>query len=74
MLIYKAQITVDSMGAFEQLIEAYGKIGDVLPRLDRLSTALIQDSNFQKVLALVYADILEFHKLAYKFVRRRCRF
>ncbi|CAN9080448.1 unnamed protein product [Alternaria alternata] len=64
-------ITLDSLSAFEKLIDAYGKIGDMLPRLDRLSNALIGDQNFQKVLALVFADIVEFHRRAYKFVRRR---
>jgi hypothetical protein len=67
------QITLDSLSAFEKLIDAYGKIGDMLPRLDRLSNALIGDQNFQKVLALVFADIVEFHRRAYKFVRRRCK-
>jgi hypothetical protein len=66
------QVTVDSIGAFEKLIEAYGKIGDMLPRLDRLGNALVNDHNFQSVLALVYSDIIEFHRRAYKFVRRKC--
>jgi hypothetical protein len=63
---------MDTLSAFEKLIEAYGKIADLLPRLDRLSAALGADVNFQNVLALVYSDILEFHRRAYKFVRRRC--
>jgi hypothetical protein len=66
------QITVDSISAFEKLIEAYGKIADMLPRLDRLGNALVNDHNFQNVLALVYSDIIEFHRRAYKFVRRKC--
>jgi hypothetical protein len=68
------QITADSISAFEKLIEAYGKIADMLPRLDRLGHALANDHNFQNVLALVYSDIVEFHRRAYKFVRRKCRF
>lgn len=43
-----------------------------MPRLDRLGKALSHDYNFQNVLALVYSDILEFHRRAYKFVRRKC--
>ena len=65
------QITVDSLAAFEKLIDAYGKIADMMPRIDRLASA-VSDANFQNVLALVYADILEFHRRAYKFVRRKC--
>ncbi|EMD86414.1 hypothetical protein COCHEDRAFT_1116517 [Bipolaris maydis C5] len=64
-------IAVDSISAFEKLIEAYGKIADMLPRLDRLNHALADDHNFQNVLALVYSDIVEFHRRAYKFVRRK---
>ncbi|USP82247.1 hypothetical protein yc1106_09521 [Curvularia clavata] len=64
-------ITMDSISAFEKLIEAYGKIADMLPRLDRLAKALADDHNFQNVLALVYSDIIEFHQRAYKFVRRK---
>jgi hypothetical protein len=67
------QISSDHLDAFEKLIEAYGKIADALPRFDRLSAAL-KDHNFQAVLALMYADILEFHRRAYKFVRRRCKY
>lgn len=44
----------------------------MMPRMDRLASALV-DANFQNVLALVYADILEFHRRAYKFVRRKCK-
>lgn len=46
----------------------------MLPRLDRLGHALADDHNFQNVLALVYSDIIEFHRRAYKFVRQRCKF
>jgi hypothetical protein len=65
---------MDSLSAFEKLIEAYGKIADMMPRLDRLEKALHDDHNFQNVLALVYSDIVEFHRRAYKFVRRKCMF
>jgi len=41
-----------------------------MPRFDRLSAAFIDDPDFQQVLGLFYADILEFHRRAYKFFRR----
>ncbi|KAF2728956.1 ankyrin [Polyplosphaeria fusca] len=63
-------LSVDFLGAFEKLIDAYGRIADMLPRFDRLAVALSHDHNFQVLLALVYADVLEFHRRAYKFVRR----
>lgn len=68
LLIVYQQIAVDSINAFEKSIEAYGKIADMLPRLDRLSHALADDHNFQNFFALVYFDIVEFHWRAYKFV------
>lgn len=49
---------------------AYVKIADALPRFDRYSASFPQ-SDFQNILALVYADIVEFHRRAYKFFRRK---
>ena len=48
-------------------------IGDAMPRFDKFSTAFAEDLDFQQILGLFYADILEFHRRAYKFFRRRCR-
>ncbi len=45
-------------------------IGEAMPRFDRLSAAFKDDTEFQQVLGLFYADILEFHRRAYKFFRR----
>jgi hypothetical protein len=49
---------------------AYGQIADFMPRFDRLGMALIDKPDFQQVLAVVYSDILEFHKHSYKFFKR----
>lgn len=51
-------------------MEAYVKIADALPRFDRYSASFSQH-DFQNVLALVYVDIIEFHRRAYKFFRRK---
>ncbi|KAK4993862.1 hypothetical protein LTR50_000075 [Elasticomyces elasticus] len=61
------QIASDYVTAFEKLIDAYGQIAETLPRFDRLSAALRETPDFQNVLAVVYADIVEFHRRAYKF-------
>lgn len=61
------------MNAFDKLISAYEKIAETLPRLERLNSALKSNANFQVLLALVYADILEFHRRAYKMIRQRCK-
>ena len=59
--------------AFDKLIEAYGKIAETLSRLEKLSDAFSDNSAFLGKMALYYADILEFHRRAYKFVRRKCK-
>lgn len=49
---------------------AYAQIGELLPRFDRLSIAFQNQPDFQQALACVYSDIIDFHRHAYKFVRR----
>ncbi|KAF4546252.1 uncharacterized protein LTHEOB_4249 [Lasiodiplodia theobromae] len=66
------QLSMDYVDALDKLIDAYRKIADSLPSLDRLSSALKDNHDFQAVLADLYGDILEFHRYAYKFVTRRC--
>jgi len=64
------QLALDHITIFEKLIEAYGRIADVLPRFDRIGAAFKDDHDVQQVLAIVYADILAFHERAYKIIRR----
>lgn len=47
-------------------------IGEAMPRFDRLSTAFRDDPEFQQVMGHFYEDILDFHRRAYMFFRRRC--
>jgi hypothetical protein len=69
-LLKPSQLATDHISAFEKLISAYAQIAENLPRFDRLSTALRTHPDFQQVIAVVYSDILEFHRQAYKFFRR----
>jgi hypothetical protein len=69
-LLTLLQLATDHISAFEKLISAYAQIAENLPRFDRLSTALRDSPDFQQVIAVVYSDILEFHRQAYKFFRR----
>jgi hypothetical protein len=64
------QISADYLGAFEKLIAAYGRIAENLPRFDLLSDAFKDSPDFQQMLAIVYSDILEFHRKAYKFFKK----
>lgn len=62
------------MQSFTQLLDAYEQIAQHLPRFDRLGVVFRDNPEFHSILADVYADILEFHSHAYKFLRRggRC--
>ncbi|KAF7670744.1 hypothetical protein GT037_011195, partial [Alternaria burnsii] len=63
-------LATDHISAFEKLLAAYSQIAAMLPRVDRLGTALQDKPDFQQALAVVYSDILTFHEHAYKLFRR----
>lgn len=46
-------------------------ICDNMPRFEKFGVAFQKDPDVQQVLALFYADILEFHRRAYKFFRAK---
>ena len=64
------QIASQYTSIFDQILDAYAKIGEALPRFDRYQK-VFQQPDFKHVLALIYADILEFHRRAYKILTRR---
>ncbi|KAJ4322698.1 hypothetical protein N0V84_004723 [Fusarium piperis] len=64
------RIACEYVEAFEKIIKGYSSIAESLKRFEILGDAFIREPEFQKTLAVFYADILEFHKHAYKFVRR----
>ena len=64
------QIASQYTSVFERILDAYAKIGEALPRFDRYQK-IFQQPDFKHVLALIYADILEFHRRAYKILTRR---
>lgn len=64
------QIADEYTEGFNKLIDAYAQIAKHLPRFDRLGSVFGDQVDFQSVLADVYDDILEFHRHAYKFLRR----
>lgn len=55
----------------DKILQAFSDIAEVLPRLDRLKSAFPDDTNFNHVVGLIYSDIIEFHRRAYKFFRRK---
>ncbi|EAQ87140.1 hypothetical protein CHGG_03759 [Chaetomium globosum CBS 148.51] len=64
------RIACEHVEAFEQIMKGYSRIASALKRFEILSEAFSRDAGFQKTMAVFYADILQFHKHAYKFVRR----
>ncbi|UZP43119.1 hypothetical protein NXS19_010935 [Fusarium pseudograminearum] len=64
------RISSEFVEAFEEIIKGYASIAESLKRFEILSDALINGPDFQQTVAVFYADILKFHKHAYKFVRR----
>jgi hypothetical protein len=67
------QVASDYVEAIEQIIKAYSRIGESLNRFRVLDDTFRQNASFQQTLAVFYADILRFHKQAYTFVRRSCK-
>jgi len=63
------RVASEYVEAFEQLMKGYARIAATLSRFELLSNTFY-DPDFQHSLAVFYANILQFHKQAYQFVRR----
>ena len=60
--------------AFDALLDdAYQQIGESLPLLSQYQALFQRNPSMRKVLALIYNDILEFHKKALKDFRQRSK-
>ena len=65
------QLAQNYSDVMEKILKAYADIGEVLPRLDRIRKTFGSTPDLHKLLALIYADIIEFHQRAYKMFRRK---
>ena len=65
------QLAVQYTDILEKLLDGYEQIGNVMPRIDRFSEVFIDNPGVRHILSIIYADILEFHRRAYKFFRRK---
>ena len=65
------QIAHQHVEILEKIIEAYAQIATVLPRSDRINRVFPKNAGVSHILSVIYADVLEFHRRAYKFVRQR---
>jgi len=68
------KVAADYVEAFERIIKAYSDIADSLHRFQRLELSFRDKPEIYPTFAVFYADILSFHKAAYKFVTRPCTF
>jgi hypothetical protein len=56
--------------ALDKIVSAYGHIGAALPRFSRYNEAFGDRHDVQQLLAFLYEDIIEFHRRAYRLVKR----
>jgi hypothetical protein len=52
-------------------MDAYGQIGDHMPLVKQYEELFGTDHHIRRVLALMYGDILDFHKRAIRFFSGR---
>lgn len=64
------RISSEYVEAFEHIIKGYSQIAESLVRFEVLGDTFQSNLDFQHTIAVFYADILQFHKYAYKFVKR----
>ncbi|KAK1751103.1 hypothetical protein QBC47DRAFT_84133 [Echria macrotheca] len=66
------KIAADYVEAFERIIKAYAHIADSLRRFQLLERSFQGTPDIYPTFVVFYADILSFHKAAYRFVTRPC--
>lgn len=58
--------------AFDRIIKGYSQIAEALGRFQLLEQSFRGKPQLYPAFVIFYADILKFHKAAYKFLTRRC--
>lgn len=58
--------------SLDLLLSAYEQIGETIPQLLQYDKLFVQNPAMQRVLGLLYKDILEFHRRALVVFKRRC--
>lgn len=69
-IILILRVSSEHIESFDLIIGAYSRIATCLSRFEILDKAIGRDPKFSETLASYYAEVLGFHKHAYKFVRR----
>ena len=58
------QVASESVDVLDNLLAEYGRVAEVLPKLD-IADLPRHDHGFQQVLAMLYVDMLAFHQRVY---------
>jgi hypothetical protein len=66
-LLTRIQVASTWTDAFDTLLDAYEQIGEHIPLLKQYEAVFQNSSYMQKVLNLIYDDIMEFHQHAVRF-------
>ncbi|KAF4975683.1 hypothetical protein FZEAL_7573 [Fusarium zealandicum] len=64
------QAAQDYTHALDKILSAYGDIGLQMPRFSRFVKTFPKDHTFQRLVAFLFEDILEFHRQAYAMIRK----
>lgn len=57
--------------AFDELLDAYEQIGESLPFLEQYQNLFANSPDMQKVLTMIFDDILGFHAQAIRFFAKK---
>jgi len=57
--------------ALNSLLDAYQQIGEQIPQLSQYQELFATSSHMGTVLAMIYQDILEFHREALSYFKQR---
>jgi hypothetical protein len=59
--------------SLDALLNAYEQIGETIPLLAQYDKSFAGEPAMQRVLGLMYQDILEFHRRALVVFKRKCK-
>lgn len=68
------QVASSYAEAFNELLDVYQIIGQDMPLLLQYQSIFQDNPHMVRVLALIYEDILEFHRRALKYFQQRSLF
>lgn len=65
------QVANTYIKSLDKILDAFQRIGENLPRFENYAKIFYDNQQMQKVISLMYEDILNFHRFTLKFFRKR---